>query len=74
MRYQVLDYYEFKFANKEGSADEITHTLPTALQYQMTKLRYCNFRPGRPGVFKRPSRFPHQIFFRWCFCMGAQGA
>ena len=54
MRYQVLDYYEFKFANKEGSADEITHTLPTALQYQMTKLRYCNFRPGRPGVFERP--------------------
>ena len=28
---------------------------------------------GPSGAFKRPSRFPMQIGFLWCFCMGAQG-
>ena len=31
-------------------------------------------RPGPPGAFKRPQRFPQQIDFRWRFCVGAQGA
>ena len=28
---------------------------------------------ARPGVVKRPRRFPRQIGFAWRFCMGAQG-
>ena len=31
-------------------------------------------RSGPAGACKRPSRFPMQIGFLWCFCMGAQGA
>ena len=37
LRSKVLDYYDFKYANKESRADELMHTLPVQIQYELTK-------------------------------------
>ena len=41
--------------------------------WEATMLERMSHCSGRSGAFERPSRFP-QVFSRWQFCMGAQGA
>ena len=55
LRSKVLDYYDFKYANKESRADELMHTLPVQIQYELTKLRFKDFvlkvQPSAVGSF-----------------------